>query len=106
MHMADTVRGLIVLGLDEKNARYASYALHAVFRCVLHIPSLSYTSSTAKLMHILVASYPTSESWIPSTDTSAPIRINKMKDTRWGKNWGSYERIDWCSDMDINQFFE
>ncbi|EIM82825.1 uncharacterized protein STEHIDRAFT_102234 [Stereum hirsutum FP-91666 SS1] len=82
VHLEDTVRGLIVLGLDEKNARYAAYALHAVF------------------------SYPTSESWIPARDMTVPIRINKMKDTRWGKNWGSYERIDWCSDMDVNQFFE
>lgn len=105
--MADTVRGLIVLGLDETNARYASYALHAVFRCVPLLPSSCYCDIVvSEYLCVVVTSYPTSESWIPSTDTTVPIHINKMKNTRWGKNWGSYERIDWCSDMDINQFFE
>lgn len=77
----DTVRGLIVLGLEDKYARYAAYALHTVF------------------------SYPTSDSWIPSADFNLPIRVNKMSNTRWGKNWGSYERIEWCQDIDIEQFF-
>ncbi|KAK0222178.1 hypothetical protein IW262DRAFT_1296755 [Armillaria fumosa] len=77
----DTVRGLIVLGLEDKYARYAAYALHTVF------------------------SYPTSDSWIPSADFSLPIRVNHMNNTRWGKNWGSYsERIEWCQDIDIEQF--
>ncbi|PBK95746.1 hypothetical protein ARMGADRAFT_925197 [Armillaria gallica] len=77
----DTVRGLIVLGLEDKYARYAAYALHTVF------------------------SYPTSDSWIPSMDFNLPIRVNKLSNTRWGKNWGSYERIEWCQDIDIEQFF-
>jgi hypothetical protein len=29
-----------------------------------------------------------------------------MNNTRWGKNWGTFERIDWCDDIDINTFFE
>ncbi|KAK0503636.1 hypothetical protein EDD18DRAFT_1098986 [Armillaria luteobubalina] len=77
----DTVRGLIVLGLEDKYARYAAYALHTVF------------------------SYPTSDSWIPSADLNLPIRVNKMNNTRWGKNWGSYERIEWCQDIDLEEFF-
>ncbi|KAK0460021.1 uncharacterized protein EV420DRAFT_246831 [Desarmillaria tabescens] len=77
----DTIRGLIVLGLEDKYARYAGYALHAVF------------------------SYPTSDSWIPSADINLPIHVNKMSNTRWGRNWGSYERVEWCQDIDIEQFF-
>ncbi|KAJ7115343.1 hypothetical protein C8R44DRAFT_832856 [Mycena epipterygia] len=50
--------------------------------------------------------YSTSESWIPSKDTALPIHIDKMNDTRWGKNWGSFDRIEWCNDMDVETFFE
>jgi hypothetical protein len=52
--MEDTIRGLILLGLPDQYSKYAAYALHTVF------------------------SYPTSESWIPSTDTNFPIHVNKM----------------------------
>lgn len=38
--VADTIKGLIVLGLDETNSKYAAYALHAVFR---YAPLLSFT---------------------------------------------------------------
>ena len=46
-------------------------------------------------------SYPTSDSWLPPTDMSLPIHINKMDNMRWGKNWGSFERMDWCNDVDV-----
>ncbi|KAJ7248375.1 hypothetical protein C8J57DRAFT_1189594 [Mycena rebaudengoi] len=77
-----TIDGLILLGLADKYATYAAYVVHGVF------------------------SYSTSESWIPSKDTALPIHINKMNDTRWGKNWGNFDRIEWCSDMDIETFFD
>ncbi|KAJ6532402.1 hypothetical protein B0H19DRAFT_1187437 [Mycena capillaripes] len=77
-----TIDGLIVLGLAEKSATYAAYVLHGVF------------------------SYSTSDSWIPSKDTALPIHVDKMNATRWGKNWGSFDRIEWCSDMDVETFFE
>ena len=77
----DTKKGLIVLGMAEGTAHYAAYALHTVF------------------------SYSTSESWVPSMDTQFPIRIKNMDKTRWGKNWGSFDRIEWCSDMDVETFF-
>ncbi|KAK7451190.1 hypothetical protein VKT23_012522 [Stygiomarasmius scandens] len=80
VNVADTTKGLIVLGLDEKNAKYAAYALHAIF------------------------SYPTGDTWVP-TDTTLPINVNNMNRTRWGKNWGQYDRVDWVQDVDINQFF-
>ncbi|KAJ7699635.1 hypothetical protein B0H17DRAFT_1049098 [Mycena rosella] len=80
--VADTIKGLVVLGLEETNARYAAYALHTAF------------------------SYSTSDSWIPNRDTSLPINVSKMNNTRWGKNWGSFDRIEWCSDLDIESFFE
>ncbi|KAJ7196975.1 hypothetical protein GGX14DRAFT_671435 [Mycena pura] len=82
VHVQDTINGLIVLGLAEKSATYAAYALHGVF------------------------SYSTSDSWIPSKDTALPIHIDKMNDTRWGRNWGNFDRIEWCSDMDVETFFE
>ncbi|KAG7444148.1 uncharacterized protein BT62DRAFT_900581 [Guyanagaster necrorhizus] len=77
----DTIRGLIVLGLEDKYARYAGYALHTVF------------------------SYPTSDSWMPSANINLPIHVNKLSNTPWGRNWGSYERIEWCQDIDTEQFF-
>ncbi|THU87068.1 hypothetical protein K435DRAFT_762888 [Dendrothele bispora CBS 962.96] len=80
VNVNDTIKGLIVMGLDEKNSKYAAYALHAIF------------------------SYPTGDSWVP-TDTTLPINVNNMNRTRWGKNWGQYDRIDWVQDVDINQFF-
>jgi len=77
----DTERGLILLGLDEKNFKYAAYALHTVF------------------------SYPTSEKWMPVIDTALPIHIANMGKTRWGKNWGNFDRIDWVDDVEIDEFF-
>ncbi|KAF9078583.1 hypothetical protein BDP27DRAFT_1309824 [Rhodocollybia butyracea] len=78
--ISDTIKGLIVLGLDEKNSRYAAYALHAIF------------------------SFPTGTAWIP-TDTNLPITVSNMSRTRWGRNWGLYDRIEWVQDVDINEFF-
>ncbi|KAE9405529.1 hypothetical protein BT96DRAFT_326944 [Gymnopus androsaceus JB14] len=78
--ISDTIKGLIVLGLDETNSKYAAYALHAVF------------------------SYSTGTSWV-LTDTNLPITISNMSRTRWGKNWGQYDRMDWVHDVDINDFF-
>ncbi|KAF5355403.1 hypothetical protein D9757_012554 [Collybiopsis confluens] len=76
--ISDTIKGLIVLGLDEKNSKYAAYALHAIF------------------------SFPTGTSWIP-TDTNLPVTVSNMSRTRWGRNWGQYDRIEWVQDVDINQ---
>jgi hypothetical protein len=73
----DTVRGLILLGLEEKFAKYAAYALHAIF------------------------SYPTSENWLPGLNSALPIHIARMGSTRWGKNWGTFERIEWVDDVEI-----
>ncbi|KAJ7920182.1 hypothetical protein B0H13DRAFT_1987346 [Mycena leptocephala] len=82
VRVADTIKGLLVLGLADKYASYAAYALHAAF------------------------SYSTSESWIPARDATLPIKVKNLERTRWGKNWGSFDRIEWCSDMDIDAFFE
>ncbi|KAJ7763482.1 hypothetical protein B0H16DRAFT_1414207 [Mycena metata] len=82
VQVQDTIDGLIVLGLSEKSATYGAYVLHGVF------------------------SYSTSDSWIPSKDTALPIHTDKLNETRWGKNWGSFDRIEWCSDMDIETFFD
>lgn len=76
-----TIKGLIILGLQKDQAKYAAYALHIIF------------------------SYSTSDSWIPSRDITLPVNVRKMNSTRWGKNWGTYERIDWCKDIDIETFF-
>jgi hypothetical protein len=75
----NTVRGLLLLGLDEKNSKYAAYALHTVF------------------------SYPTSEKWLPALDTTLPIHVSNMGKTRWGKRWGSFERIEWVDDVEIDE---
>ena len=75
----DTVRGLVLLGLPERYANYAAYALHAVF------------------------SYPTSDNWLPGLSKAMPIHIAKMDRTCWGKNWGTYERIDWVDDVEIDE---
>lgn len=77
--VSDTIRGLVLLGLDEKNATYAAYVLHTVF------------------------SYSTSDSWLPSVNTSLPIHVNKMANTRWGKNWGNFERFEWVDDVEIDK---
>ncbi|KZP16644.1 hypothetical protein FIBSPDRAFT_865791 [Athelia psychrophila] len=74
----DTTKGLILLGLDESTAGYAALALHGVF------------------------SYPTSDSWVPSADTTMPIHVASMHKTRWGKNWGNFERLDWVEDVNID----
>ena len=79
VRVPDTVRGLALLGLGEKYATYVAYVLHSTF------------------------SYSTSDSWVPALDRSLPIHLTKMSNTRWGKNWGSFERIQWISDVDIDQ---
>ena len=53
--VADTVRGLV---LDEKNATYAAYTLHAVF------------------------SYSTSDDWLPHLYKALPIHVANMGRTR------------------------
>lgn len=59
--------------------------------------------STCGMKLIDLASYSTSSSWVPSVDTKTmPIHVEKMSNTRWGKNWGTYERMDWCQDVDID----
>jgi hypothetical protein len=30
-----------------------------------------------------------------------PVKIDNISNTRWGKNWGNYERVDWVSDTDV-----
>ena len=73
----DTIRGLILLGLDSQNAKYAAYALHAMF------------------------SYPTSDKWLPSFGLDLPIQIARMGRTSWGRNWGNFERVEWIDDVEI-----
>ncbi|KAJ7462528.1 hypothetical protein FB451DRAFT_1266935 [Mycena latifolia] len=63
VRVEDTVKGLLVLGLTEKNASYAAYALHAAF------------------------SYSTGESWVPARDATLPIKVKNLGRTRWGKKW-------------------
>ncbi|KAL1685857.1 hypothetical protein GGG16DRAFT_97456 [Schizophyllum commune] len=82
VNINDTIKGLIVLGLEDKYATYAAYALHTIF------------------------SYSTSNSWVPAMDTNLPIHVNKMNDTRWGKNWGTFERMNWCDDIEVETFFQ
>ena len=77
VHIRDTVRGLVLLGLNKKIAKCAAYTLHLAF------------------------SYSTSESWLPSLDRTLPIHVSKMTNTRWGKNWGDFERINWVVDVEI-----
>jgi hypothetical protein len=77
--VSDTIRGLILLGLDEKNAKYAAYALHVVF------------------------AYPTSDKWLPVLDMKLPINIARMGRTSWGRNWGNFERINWVDDVEIDK---
>jgi hypothetical protein len=73
------MRGLILLGLDEKKAKYAAYALHLVF------------------------AYPTSDKWLPMLGMNLPIHVARMGTTSWGRNWGSYERIEWIDDVEIDK---
>jgi hypothetical protein len=47
-------------------------------------------------------SFPTGTSWIP-TDINLPITVSNMSRTRWGKNWGQYDRMEWVQDVDINE---
>ena len=75
--LEDTRKGLISLGLQDDYANYAAYALHLIF------------------------SFSTSNSWIPSLDRTLSVNISKMNNTRWGKNWGTYERVSWCFDINI-----
>ncbi|KAJ7893994.1 hypothetical protein B0H13DRAFT_2276565, partial [Mycena leptocephala] len=81
---SDTQKGFTLLGLDEKHAKIAAYALHSTF------------------------SFSTSNTWNPKASALSadmPIHIDKMSQTRWGKNWGNFERVDWTSDTDVETFF-
>lgn len=53
------------------------------------------------LIYAHALSYSTGTSWV-LTDTNLPITISNMSRTRWGKNWGQYDRMDWVHDVDIN----
>ena len=75
--VSDTIRGLILLGLGNQNAKYAAYALHAMF------------------------AYATSEKWLPNFGLDLPIYIARMGRTSWGRNWGSFERVEWIEDIEI-----
>ncbi|KAJ7133660.1 hypothetical protein C8R43DRAFT_956505 [Mycena crocata] len=79
---ADTQRGFTLLGLKENHAKIAAYALHSTF------------------------TYSTADAWltIPNTSTM-PVKIDNISNTRWGRNWGNYERVDWVSDTDLETFF-
>ncbi|KAF9037841.1 hypothetical protein BDZ89DRAFT_1219708 [Hymenopellis radicata] len=84
---ADTQKGFVLLGLEEKYAKIAAYALHTTFR---------------------QSSFSTSNSWDPrasALNSEMPIHVDKMSQTRWGKNWGNFERLDWVSDTDVETFF-
>ncbi|KAF8184065.1 hypothetical protein K438DRAFT_1937357 [Mycena galopus ATCC 62051] len=82
VNLADTQRGFALLGLKENYAKIAAYALHSTF------------------------TYSTADAWltIPSTSTM-PVKIDNISNTRWGRNWGNYERVDWVSDADVETFF-
>ncbi|KAG7093272.1 hypothetical protein E1B28_006955 [Marasmius oreades] len=85
--LSDTCKGFVAIGLEENYAKAAAYALHSTF------------------------SYPTSESWNPvplihpKSGYEFPIKIENMVKTKWGKNWGNFERVDWVQDADIERFF-
>ncbi|KAI0031649.1 hypothetical protein K488DRAFT_78965 [Vararia minispora EC-137] len=81
-NLADTQRGFTLLGLKEKHAKIAAYALHSTF------------------------TYSTADAWLTVPNTSTlPVKIDNIARTRWGRNWGSYERVDWVNDTDIETFF-
>ncbi|KAF9263988.1 hypothetical protein L218DRAFT_944152 [Marasmius fiardii PR-910] len=29
----------------------------------------------------------------------------RYEETKWGKNWGNFERVDWVQDADVERFF-
>ncbi|KAF8588716.1 hypothetical protein K439DRAFT_1629524 [Ramaria rubella] len=37
--------------------------------------------------------YPTSEKWLPAFDMSLPIYVARIRCSRWGRNWGKFERL-------------
>ncbi|VDC02218.1 unnamed protein product [Peniophora sp. CBMAI 1063] len=77
----DTQKGFVLLGLPEKQARIAAYALHTTF------------------------TYSTADSWLSLPGKQMLVQIDNIHKTRWGRNWGSYERVDWVSDTDVETFF-
>ncbi|KAL0581767.1 hypothetical protein V5O48_000244 [Marasmius crinis-equi] len=85
--MTDTQKGFVALGLEDRYAKIAAWALHSTF------------------------SYPTSESWnptsllSPSSGYEFPIKVENMDKTKWGKNWGNFERVEWVKDADVERFF-
>ncbi|EEB94283.1 hypothetical protein MPER_06923, partial [Moniliophthora perniciosa FA553] len=96
----DTQKGFVLLGLEEKYAKIAAYALHSTFSS-LPLYSTSLTERAGP------TSYPTSESWnpVPLIKDEMPIQVANMPKTRWGKNWGNFERVDWVNDTDVETFF-
>ncbi|KAF7333396.1 Caleosin domain-containing protein [Mycena venus] len=82
VNFADTQRGFTLLGLQENHAKIAAYALHSTF------------------------TYSTADAWLTIPNTSTlPVKIDNISNTRWGRNWGNYERVDWVSDADMETFF-
>ena len=79
MTRPDTIRGLVLLGMDEKYAKYAAFALHIVF------------------------AYPTSDKWWSWINSELPIHVARMGRTSWGRNWGNFERINWVDDVEIDK---
>lgn len=81
---SDTQKGFVLLGLEDQYAKMAAYALHSTF------------------------SFSTSDSWNPTANivsADMPINVSNMSQTRWGKNWGNFERVEWVSDTDVETFF-
>ncbi|KAK7028503.1 Caleosin domain-containing protein [Favolaschia claudopus] len=82
VELADTQRGFALLGLKEQYAKIAAYALHSTF------------------------TYSTADAWLTIPNTSTlPVKIDNISNTRWGRNWGNYQRVDWVNDADIETFF-
>ncbi|KAF7340771.1 Caleosin domain-containing protein [Mycena sanguinolenta] len=82
VNFADTQRGFALLGLKENHAKIAAYALHSTF------------------------TYSTADAWLTIPNTSTlPVKIDNISNTRWGRNWGNYQRVDWVSDADVETFF-
>ncbi|KAL0057088.1 hypothetical protein AAF712_016288 [Marasmius tenuissimus] len=87
VNMTDTQKGFVALGLEDRYAKIAAWALHSTF------------------------SYPTSESWNPTSlihpksGYEFPVRVENMDKTKWGRNWGNFERVEWVKDADVERFF-
>ncbi|KAI0309721.1 hypothetical protein OF83DRAFT_1071600 [Amylostereum chailletii] len=100
VNFADTQRGFVLLGLEERYAKIAAYALHSTFTYVFP------ASHCVSYLSIVSCRYSTADAWLTVPNVSTlPVKITNLPKTRWGKNWGNYERVDWVNDADVETFF-